>query len=253
MYQTVFEKHKNIKTIVLLSIASLILKILTCVTYFVNYNTVYNDGNFYTELVLEIPSLYNLFYLLLNISPQILFILYLLNFYKKCHATIFWTISFGIESCLLLLLPCITVNHLSFVTLFAGFICLPYGVAIISALRGFPKKIFLIIAVTEGIFFELFQLHNNINIIVNHLIKEGQYLYIFTYIISPLGTMVFYITLLLFALKNNITAILPINEKKIYEKMNPEQALRVLKDKFDTGVIDEEEYQTQRAEIINKL
>ena len=35
--------------------------------------------------------------------------------------------------------------------------------------------------------------------------------------------------------------------------MNPEQALKLLKDKLDLGMITEEEYQAQRAEIISKL
>ncbi len=43
------------------------------------------------------------------------------------------------------------------------------------------------------------------------------------------------------------------NEKKIAEKLSPEQALRLLNDKLDFGMITEEEYQAQRNEIISKL
>ena len=87
-------------------------------------------------------------------------------------------------------------------------------------------------------------------------LEEGLYLYLFTWPICVLGTIAFYIALLLFALKNRIPAIIsasPEKEKKNAEKMNPEQALRVLKDKLDFGMITEEEYQAQRAEIISKL
>ena len=50
-----------------------------------------------------------------------------------------------------------------------------------------------------------------------------------------------------------ITAGLISNEKKIAEKLSPEQALRLLNDKLDFGMITEEEYQAQRNEIISKL
>ena len=36
-------------------------------------------------------------------------------------------------------------------------------------------------------------------------------------------------------------------------KMKPEQALKYLKERLDLGMITEEEYQAQRAEIIRKL
>ena len=45
----------------------------------------------------------------------------------------------------------------------------------------------------------------------------------------------------------------PEEEKKNAKKMDPEQALIILKDKFELGMITEEEYQTQRAKIISKL
>lgn len=35
--------------------------------------------------------------------------------------------------------------------------------------------------------------------------------------------------------------------------ISPEQELRVLKNKLERGILTDEEYQTQRAEIISKL
>lgn len=54
--------------------------------------------------------------------------------------------------------------------------------------------------------------------------------------------------------KNKIPAIIyETPEKKNTEIRSPEQALKLLKEKFELGMITEEEYQEQRAEIISKL
>ena len=71
-------------------------------------------------------------------------------------------------------------------------------------------------------------------------------------IMGVISAATFNVALLLFGLKNRIPSILSPYPQKI-EKMNPEQMLRLLKDKFDLGIITEEEYQAQRAEIISKL
>ena len=134
-------------------------------------------------------------------------------------------------------------------------IIVAFGLATFSALKGFNKKVFLIIAMVVGLLVEALSILNIFNAIEWYL-EEGLYLYLFTWHIGVLGTIAFYIALLLFALKNRIPAIIsasPEKEKKNAEKMNPEQALRVLKDKLDFGMITEEEYQAQRAEIISKL
>ena len=82
------------------------------------------------------------------------------------------------------------------------------------------------------------------------------YLYLFTSPMSVIGSSTLYIALLLFALKNKIPSVLalsPEKEKARAEKMNPEQTLKLLKDKLDLDMITEEEYQAQRADIISKL
>ena len=79
------------------------------------------------------------------------------------------------------------------------------------------------------------------------------YLYLFTKPMGIIGTAALYIALLLFGLNNRIPALVYLSPKKKKEKMTPEQSLRLLKDKLDFGMITEEEYQAQRAEIISKL
>ena len=85
-------------------------------------------------------------------------------------------------------------------------------------------------------------------------ISDQRYLYLFTVPMSILGYIGFYISLLLFGVKNKIPAlIMSSSVKKADGKISPEQSLKLLKDKLELGMITEEEYQVQRAEIISKL
>lgn len=262
MNQTILEKQRTIRCktpIVLLSIVSLVFTALSCITYFVNYHWEYNDGNSYYEMEVGFPSVFELISLLLSVAPYILFVLYILKFHKEFKATILVPITLGL----------IAFNYLFYYIESAIFgydiyfrdlifdivIIVAFGLATFGALKGFNKKVFLIIAMVVGLLVEVLSILNIFNAIEWYL-EDGLYLYLFTWTIGVLGTIAFYIAILLFALKNRIPAIistLPEKEKKNAEKMNPEQALRVLKDKLDFGMITEEEYQAQRAEIISKL
>ena len=117
------------------------------------------------------------------------------------------------------------------------------------------KKIFLIIATSIGLLIEALSI---ISYWGNSswIFENEHYLYIFTWIIGIAGAVALYIALLLFGLKNRIPAIVstsPEKEKKKAENLTPEQDLRLLKDKLDLGMITEEEYKAQRADIISKL
>jgi uncharacterized membrane protein len=134
-------------------------------------------------------------------------------------------------------------------------IIVPFVLATISALKGLSKKSFTIIA------FVISLLVCAISIIatlsnIGYYLRSECYICAVAYPCSILGTTFLYISLFLFAINNRIPTILtpsPEHEKKTAEKMSPEQSLRLLKDKLDFGMITEEEYQAQRAEIISKL
>ena len=84
--------------------------------------------------------------------------------------------------------------------------------------------------------------------------KYQLYLDFFKYSINNIASILLYMALLLFGLKNKIPSFISRKTKKIgIEKTNPEQALKLLKNKFELDMITEEEYQAQRAEIISKL
>ena len=146
---------------------------------------------------------------------------------------------------------------------------LPYGIyrildlailvcsvlAVISALKGFNKKVFIIISMSVCLLYETLSLLEMFAF-MEYYVENSRYLYVFTSPMGIIGAISLYTALLLFGLKNKIPSVLslsPEKEKARAEKMNPEQALKLLKDKLDLDMITEEEYQAQRAEIIGKL
>ena len=125
--------------------------------------------------------------------------------------------------------------------------------AAISVLKGFNKKLFVIIAVFVRLLCEILF---STFLTFSYPTAEHPNLYVLYTYAKPIGANVFYVTLILFAIKNNIRSNVSLSPKKIkrkIENMTPKQALMFLKEKFELGMINEEEYQAQRAEIIKKL
>ena len=126
-------------------------------------------------------------------------------------------------------------------------------VVLLDALKGMTNKKLITIVMLIGIVSEI----PHILMFFSNLgwyISDQRYLYLFTVPMSILGYIGFYISLLLFGVKNKIPAlIMSSSVKKADGKISPEQSLKLLKDKLELGMITEEEYQVQRAEIISKL
>ena len=121
----------------------------------------------------------------------------------------------------------------------------------ISALKGLSKKIFAIIALSVGLLLKVVNLVTFI-LGIGKFIESGRYLYLLTNPVGIVAEGALYLILLIFVLNNRIPSVISHIVKK-EKKITPEQELRALKDKLELGMITEEEYQTQRAEIISKL
>ena len=263
MNQTVFDKQRVLKSktpITILAIIALGCTVLSSITYFAFYDWVKVNGDYTYELTFRFPSLLSLISLTLTLAPKVLLVLYIFKFFREFKATIIVPIIFG----------CIAANPLlSFINSFFAFsygfngislimsliTIITYTLATISALKGLSNKIFIIIPTALSIalsFLSLISLSSSSEFYA----REGMTLYLFTNPASIIASITLNIALLLFGLKNRIPAILtvsPEKEKKNAEKMSPEQALRLLNDKLELGMITKEEYQSQRAEIINNL
>lgn len=265
MDNIITKKNKSLKcgsAIKVLSIISLICTALSCISYFFYYDSDYINGEWVNVgLTFRFPYMISLISLLLTIVPTILLVLYIFKFHSKLKATVLVPIIFGIFGLN-------TIFNFLFGNGYYGYF-LPYGIyrildlailvcsvlAVISALKGFNKKIFIIIAMSVCLLNEALSLIGVFSI-MHYYIEDSSYLYLFTSPMSIIGSITLYVALLLFALKNKIPSVLalsPQKEKARAEKMNPEQALKLLKDKLDLDMITEEEYQAQRAEIISKL
>lgn len=238
MNQITYEHQKKQRTlsykvpILLLSIISLVFTVLCYIAYF-KY---------------DFSSVFDLISLILYITPCVLFLLYIIKFYNEFKATVIVPLIFGliaVSPLFYCIIDMIYKYNIYFISLlFDILIIVTFTLAAISALKGFSKKIFLIIAIVAGLFVECVSFLGFLNIIFFHPTRFS----------NLLGTITFYIALLLFGLNNRIPALLSTSpEKEPSGKADPEQALRLLKDKLDFGMITEEEYQAQRAEIISKL
>lgn len=262
------KKNKSLKcgsAIKVLSIISLICSILSCISYFFYYVSDEKiNGEWVHKLVVR-PLYYwrldNILSVILTLAPVVLLVLYIFMFHSKLKATILVPIIFGIFGLNTIF------NFLFDYGYYEYF--LPYGtyrildlailvcsvLAVISALKGFNKKAFIIIAMSVCLLYETLSLLE-LSGIMEYYIRDSMYLYAFTTPLYSVGKILLYTSLLLFGLKNKIPSIIslsPEKERARAEKMNPEQALKLLKDKLDLDMITEEEYQAQRAEIISKL
>ncbi len=253
------KKNKSLKcgfVIKLLSIIALVCTLLSSVSYFLYYASSYLiTGELVYKLTFKFPYFMNLIPLLLSIAPSMLFVLYIFKYHNELKATVLVPTIFGVLA-FEILFNFLTGSSRFYYGIFALiqlFVLIACILALISALKGFNKKIYVLIAMSGCLLFEALTLVS-VFPMMEWYIEGSMYLYIFTSPLSIIGSISFYVALLLFSTKNRIPAIIAVSvKKKNAESMNPEQALRVLKDKLEFGMISEEEYQAQRVDIINKL
>jgi len=186
---------------------------------------------------------------MLNIIYVVLFSLYVFEFYGKMKYTVIIPIilgAFGFNILLRFFFGGLPEN-----TIFDMLVLLFAIPAVISALKGFRKKIFIIIDMSICIF------SNAIIFVICFSWLEYGYITwwdVFSLYMGALGCISMYTALLIFCLKNKTPAVLLFKEEKAKTKStNYEEELKHLRDKLEFGMITEEEYQVQRADIISKL
>lgn len=255
MNSTAFKRTSGLKcgsAIKLLSTIALVCTVLSHVSYFFTYRLALDESVY--ELTFRIPHFERLVYLLITLVPCVLLVIYIFKFYKKLKATILIPIIFGMFSLEMLIRLFVGISD-GIRLLIDLLILVACIFAIISALKGLNNKLFVIIAMLLFLLREVFFIIDFFSII-EYYIEDSMYFYVFTSPLSTIGSTLLYISLLLFSVKNRIPSIIvlsPEKEKSRVEKMDPEQALKLLKDKLELGMITEEEYQEQRADVISKL
>lgn len=174
----------------------------------------------------------------LNILPYLLFSIYVTKFHNQFKNVIFLPISLG------MLLASSWYGIIVDITGMIGIFV--FGVltilATICSLKWMSKKIFIVIFMVIGLLGELIP-----------ACASGFYDFLG---IRVIGAICMYIALFLFFTQNKVPVVKKLSIKTISlekGKMSPEQSLRILESNLELGIITEEEYREQRAEIISKL
>lgn len=252
-----------------MSLIALICVSLGSLSYFFYYQ--YSGFRYSYHLQFSFPGFLSLITMLLEISPVVLFFIYVFKFYEKLKATPLVPIIFGILSVLALIKCWYSIR--------SGYLILEYVIddiptalyrivtalfnlsksaafvlAFISALKGLKKKVFIIIGISLCLVSETLII---INLIINetfyYCFFHEEWLYLFTTPMSIIGWTIFYVFLLLFAVKNKIPSVISSGKKAEPVTGNPEQELKLLKTKLELEMITREEYEVLRSEIISKL
>ena len=193
----------------LLSITAFVYTLLSSNSYFFYYVPKIVNGERICELAFNSPNLITLVSFFLSIASPILFVLYIFKFCTKTKATILVPIIFAMISFEILF------EFLTKYSLFyhgASFAIIQL-LALISSLKGFNKKFFVIIAMSIRLLYETLPLIDIFSII-DYSIDNSMHLYIFSHTLSIIGSISFYVALLLFAIKNRIPEIISVSIKK---------------------------------------
>lgn len=272
------EEHKlKCRTpIAVLSIISLICTAINCIRYFLYYELIENGSSFLEstfELTTNFPSLKNTFYMFLEIIPIILFVFYILKLYRNTKSSVIVSAVFGIMAFYETLSLTSTVYDY-IVTLpketngvvydfpieycVEKCFCIVFFIlAIISALRDFKrKKVFILIASSIAIVLSMQSALISFNFSIDYFLRTKQYLYFVTNPASFIADITLGLALFIFALKNNIPAVIKKSVSKSIADTaatRTEQELKALVERRKAGLITAEEYAVQRAAIINRL
>lgn len=239
---------------------SLVALACTCLS-FSEYFMYYED---YPELAFRFPSFFEIVFFILNIAPSLLLIFYVKKIFKTpkrvvtiptIYATIAITPAFSfIVDTIAYDRPIrFILRYFQKELLFGLAIVVSYTLITIFALNGRLKKRWVLLSATVGLIMGLSLI---IDVLLSLIqLHEGDiaYLYVFADLSAGIGTVILHLALLLFGLKAKIPAIIHLVNPIKVKSSSPEQELKLLQEKLDLGIITEEEYQAQRAEIINKL
>lgn len=182
-------------------------------------------------------------------------IVYLLGFYKKSKATIIVPIVFAIEaiSCFLGFITFYSLKHYRILAIVNLLFCILFISATLNTLKGFSKKVFVAVPLVLAIMRNIYSIIEILVSFANNFYNSHEEIFI-SNLLGYFAGITFNLALLLFCLKNTIPVILHSKNDTIKsEQINPEQLLRQLQDKYNMGLISEEEYKSQRAEILSKL
>lgn len=225
-----FQNRFKQNPVMILSWIALSFSVISCILYF--------TMDAYYGVV------FNLIRTIFFMPPYVLLVVYMSKFHDKLKYPVIVPIIFGLIA---------LYSLISFIFPFGfrsrGFFKLLFVisciVAVITTLKGMKKKIYVIVAMSLGLLGEAVAIEVGLYIGIRMM---------FPYICEALGAICLYVALLFFAMRHKLPSIIVFKNKSNYDdKFSPEQSLKILNDKLKLGMITEEEYQTQRSDIISQL
>ncbi len=217
----------------------------------------YEIGRFLWDAIYESRIYFGILLVPLIMAPYVLLVLYVLKFHGTEKEVFFIPAVFGVLAVYQLnsLIWILTDGGFSFIYLLMFVL---FALATVGVLTGFGKKAFPITAVCVELILVLRSLYFTVRFIRWQLPYMGRpNLFsseIWTWgsysgtndLLDCIAYGCLLASLLIFMLKNKFRN--PPEQKVDYA-----QALRTLKENYESGAITEEEYQSHRAEIIGKL
>ena len=226
------------------------------------------------------------FYMLMDVLPFALIIIYVAFLYKKSKATLIVPIAFAllclknviniIHTAIIYVVQMLNNSLVSWAYLVSIFVTaltiLPYVIVFIlltiGSLKGFNSKPLMIVSSVVGICYYVFlsllaafsNLITLIDAVSSALFANGYMSYSDMIInislmgfalLTMLAFVAFFIAVIIFASKNYIPEIIPMSQAKL-EKLiatKPAKALEILTVRYESGKLSEEEYQEQIAKI----
>lgn len=257
MNQTVSEKRtlNNEKQIKILALVALICTSIHCLDYFINYSFIS-----YNYFYFGFPNFYSFISLIFEIAPCVLLTLYVFKYRSKVKAPVLVPVLFAViaVSNIFDSINLIYIYSGNIVKSILAICCLLAAIFFILstlyALQILHNRKFIVVASAAGFLSQFLWLYDSIIRWRYFMPVTGINILFWT--MAVVGGCALYCAILIFGLKNDMPAVRFSSAKFSGAKakeMTPEMALTVLKDKLELGIITEEEYKAQRAQIIEKL
>ena len=230
MQQKRVKRRKSIKHRKLISVLLVISLVFTALPALLKYGVLLYD---FTTV--------DVICLILCFVPSILLLLYIHKFSRKRKYAFIVPLIF-----IIIVIRYILSGFTGLTFLIVSLLpIMAFIVAMLGALDGFNKKVLVFIPLGIVLIYDVLRLISAI--MVAMLLLNAT---------TFLAYAALDVALLIFGLNNKIPSIISVSRAKrleINSMMDSEQALRLLNDKMDLGLISKEEYQKQRMEIVNNL
>lgn len=205
----------------------------------------------------------DLFYYVLFFLPRALLLLYVIKLRDDIRVKVVIPLIFALSALASLGYFILSLFYLPPLHYFLDardgiLITILFTVMAIGSLSGGKNKKIITIPLIIGLVLQVYSMMADVvNIIyfigIENIIKHNYHLYIISCLANNLSIIFFIIALLLLVKYNRLPAIIKASKEAEITETDPEKALTLLKEKFETGEISEEEYKNERENVIKRI